>query len=447
MNNDKNIPSRFDVRLELSGRVLADCVRLGEIYGKEGIREMLQSGSGNSTSAIFVEKNRATIQLSDIHIDDLAIGRIAMAMYDYAFEYKLPAGSSLEDFCTGMDLVEDFIWNFQSEIYSLFLSDGYLMEDAGRAGWEALPTLCKHARARIRLDLGEGVFLDEVAMLARMSRRSVQNALIADGNQRLIASTTSPHQNIENETKYLIIENDEAKRWLKDRREYVPTKFVEISNIPEAHPVALTTLMELGRYISSRWKILEKSSESVADELGWSLDRVQYLKSLGDEPQHINPHDCEDLAKSLLVSKEWFTEQVMKLLFPSQINLILKPYTDSVLNSSPLPVMPMSSLLEGNPKLIGDKICSRLVFVLSDGAKVFPVKMKNRATKLLAFRVSAFGNTIEEAEEIEDEETMLDLVISKGYAVRMTDGLGGQKSLYKKEGRSVRAVYLDGHLI
>lgn len=81
-------------------------------------------------------------------------------------------------------------------------------------------------------------------------------------------------------------------------------------------------------------------------------------------------------------------------------------------------------------------------FVLTNGAEVFPVKMKRQDTGRIAFRISlggAGGNTVDASEET-DEATMATKVLHDGYAVRCTSLDGLTHGLYKKGHRSVREV-------
>lgn len=168
------------------------------------------------------------------------------------------------------------------------------------------------------------------------------------------------------------------------------------------------------------------------------------------EPHNIDPRDCEDLAKSLLVSASWFTEQVMRLLFPRQIALIMDPGTGVSMPSGNESSISDAKVLEEATEIGLDNVSTRLMCVLEDGTRLFPVKMKNRETNRVAFRVSAGGkgaNTLDASEEIDSEDEMIDLVVNRGFAVRMASAKSPAKSLYKLRARAVQAAYLDGNLL
>lgn len=66
------------------------------------------------------------------------------------------------------------------------------------------------------------------------------------------------------------------------------------------------------------------------------------------------------------------------------------------------------------------KICLRLKLHHESGDILYPVKVKNKDTGLVAFRVSRGGNTKQDSLEMEDEQSMLDYVLKQDYQVRAT---------------------------
>jgi hypothetical protein len=71
-------------------------------------------------------------------------------------------------------------------------------------------------------------------------------------------------------------------------------------------------------------------------------------------------------------------------------------------------------------KLNEQRNCMKLKMFHASGDLLHPVKVKNKDTGLLAFRVSPGGNKKEDSIEVEDEQSMLDYVVKKRYAVRAT---------------------------
>jgi hypothetical protein len=71
-------------------------------------------------------------------------------------------------------------------------------------------------------------------------------------------------------------------------------------------------------------------------------------------------------------------------------------------------------------KLNDNKICMKLKLFHESGDVLYPVKVKNKDTGVVAFRVSSGGNKKVDSIEVEDEQTMLDYVVKQKYAVRAT---------------------------
>ncbi len=64
------------------------------------------------------------------------------------------------------------------------------------------------------------------------------------------------------------------------------------------------------------------------------------------------------------------------------------------------------------------RLSMRLKLTHKSGEHLYPVKMKNRQTGKIAFRVSESGNKLTDCIEVECEQTMLDYVVKKGFSVR-----------------------------
>lgn len=87
---------------------------------------------------------------------------------------------------------------------------------------------------------------------------------------------------------------------------------------------------------------------------------------------------------------------------------------------------------------------SKLFYLLHKNSdKLYPVRMKNRDTGKICFRVSpggTGGNRKELSLEIECEHEMKNFVLRKGYAVRASTKDGTRKGLYKTEQRCIVSV-------
>lgn len=426
--------SREVVRMELAGRTLADLLRLKTIVGVEAAHRVLGLPIPAMPSYVEVSLGSSSFDLdiNDINVDQLYIGRVVMAMYGYAYEQRYPVGVPMYQLKAELEQVEDFALHLKSELIDLFMSDPVHMREANAAEWRALPDLYAMTAARLRLDMGEDLEIPEVALLANMAEKSVRNSVNATGEAQLrvlsIASTEW-------------VDNDEARRWLSQRRGFIPTHFEDMTAEARHHPESLSSLYELGSYIHKRWVALGKSPKLVHEELDWHQSRFDYLNAIAASPQKIDPKDCSDLARSLLVSESWFTTQVMRNLFPNQVELLFQREQHVELAPRNL------KTVAGN-----ERTCTRLRFVLHNGTELFPIRMKNRESGKVAFRLSkggAGGNTkgAEHAKEVEDENEMINLVCQEGMAIRLVSADGSRQGLYIKGGRSVSHVELDGEII
>ncbi len=86
---------------------------------------------------------------------------------------------------------------------------------------------------------------------------------------------------------------------------------------------------------------------------------------------------------------------------------------------------------------------SNLFYLLHQtGDRLYPVRMKNRKTGRVAFRVSDHGNTLADGLEIDDAETMYDYVVNKGFAVRAATLNRSRDGLFRPDQRSIRELVI-----
>lgn len=434
------------VRLELQGRLLCETQMVLQLFGLPAACRMIDkkiSHRGLVTEQQFIEsvfkKPDWMPGIDDIKIDELAITHLVEALYVYAFKHRQPLGLNTEDLGLELEHVELLVERTETEAASIYLRDDLLMGDAGDAGWNALPTLTRLARARQELDAGQPMSIKELALLANMTEKSVRATLKSE-----VPSSALTHEGE-------VLDNAHARDWLSNRRDFVATEFQTLTRTPGDHPTAIATLHDLGNYLCMRWNGLKKTPESLVNELAWSVDRIEYLNAIQAEPNLINPVDCEDLALSLLVDPRWFTEQVMRLKYPKQVERLLeRQAATQVTSAMPAPEIKSDSIDEIAQKLGRDKVSTRLLVVLHDGTQLLPVRMKRQGGNEYTFRLgdgSKGSNTLEGGLEVRDENEMIDLVVSHAHSVRMAGGRGGPKNLIKLGRRVVKAAYLDGKLI
>ncbi|MCK7494824.1 MAG: hypothetical protein MZW92_29715 [Comamonadaceae bacterium] len=227
----KNLPSLADIRTELRARLLADVMRLAGLFGERAFSLANKDDKPMGLVPLDLEnvlrRPDSHPRLDDIDLDALPVGLTVAAMYDYAFEARHPIGMSPDVFSADVELVEDFVLSFSSDQFDLFFADPLY---GGAAPSGALRTLCEHTWARLNLDTGRYVSIKEIALLADLNERSVRNMVSStDEQQRLRASDE-------------LVENSEARRWLRGKRGFKPTVFTDVSEVPGEHPEAIANL-------------------------------------------------------------------------------------------------------------------------------------------------------------------------------------------------------------
>lgn len=91
---------------------------------------------------------------------------------------------------------------------------------------------------------------------------------------------------------------------------------------------------------------------------------------------------------------------------------------------------------------MSERITRKLELVHSSGALLYPVRIENRDTGRIAFRLSKLGNTKGDSIEVEDAQVMIDKVLNENYMVRARTlepaSRGGIQGLYRLKERSIR---------
>ncbi len=238
----------------------------------------------------------------DVH--QFPIGQDIPVYHEYAFEARMPRGCNITNWGNeeAFEMLEESI-TAQDE-YSCLKTSSPLYE------------MIQMLKARRALDNGERLSIKQIAMLARMTEKSVSNALHASGDNRLKVAA------IKSDT---LVENHEALCWLKGRRSFRETTFPEFD---DQQPESLSHA-EISKYISEIVHLQygdehgEDYVARAAKQLGWE-NGEERLFAIMKNTSAIDPTDCEALANLIKVDAAWFTEQVMRALFPRQMELSLK---------------------------------------------------------------------------------------------------------------------------
>ncbi len=422
------IPTRQQVRDGLAVRIWADLKRVNTVIGPSALHTLL----GLAPSIETPDTLLPPLELAHFDIDRFELGRLTMALYDFAFDGVFPYSLSRQEFWAAFEHYEDFVVSLSSDVFITYLQDLQWAIQTDVFG--PLETLYKAAYARFQLEVAPDMngtpgylSLEDIALLGNVQLVSVRNALSAQGDERLNAMEHDREK----------VDAPEAKRWLMGRRHFKPTVFPVMSSMEDDHPDHLNSLYELGAYMNQRWSALEKTDMSaLLQELEWPVSRLDYLVCLCVSPHTLDMRDCPALAASLQVSESWFTAEAMRLIYPRQY--------ENLKNLMALPEPAMSQPLSAKKR---ERLSQRLVFEMRDGDQMFPVRMKNRETGEVNFRLSeggTGGNTKEKSIEIESEDEMIRMVVQEKMAVRLNNRTGTRFGLYRPDGHAVHRILLDG---
>jgi len=196
----------------------------------------------------------------DFNVHESPIGQHIPVYYEYAFEARMPRGCMLYD------------WGNEEGFKILEESISGSTEDSGNSASDPAYDLVQLVKARRALDKGDRLSIKQIALLARMTEKSVCNVLYANGTSRLKGASANVSDTL--------VEYHEALSWLKGRRSFRETSFPEFD---EQQPERLSHA-EIGRYIQERLNKLYGKLDSdyfnaAIKLLGWKND-IHHLQDI-----------------------------------------------------------------------------------------------------------------------------------------------------------------------
>lgn len=95
---------------------------------------------------------------------------------------------------------------------------------------------------------------------------------------------------------------------------------------------------------------------------------------------------------------------------------------------------------------MSDAFCRRFRLIHVCGDVLYPVRIKDRDTGELAFRIAKGGNTKDESISVQNEEEMIEKVLRQGFRVRARTekpvSRGGRAGLYAVDEQAIRSYEL-----
>ena len=302
---------------ELAGVYAGLAVLVNDCY-RQGAGNRMLGGSAESHPGVLIDA---------VDVTSTTIGKMLPIWHRYGYQGIVSVGFEPDDIQDADGPFEQLfallnVLRFDNHQFDWCLMGAGLHRSMAEKSH--LAELVKHVSARSGLDCGAEEFgVEELALLAGMTERSVRNATTADGDGRL-ALLPNGH-----------VSHEEAKRWLHGRRGFVPTQVRELPKEFEM-PDSLDDV-EIPVFVRRRLIALAKQKTSMnaghasgddewlmraSRESGLSVDRLQEVTEL---PLSIRPQECAGLAKALKVDTVWFNYQVMAALFPQQVDMLLNP--------------------------------------------------------------------------------------------------------------------------
>jgi hypothetical protein len=309
-------------------------------FGSIGVllNEMYRHGAGDRLFDI-PELHEPSCFSNHIDVSSTIIGRHLPIFYAYAYDgVVLPGHERTVDLSGGSsaEMLSDFVELFARQTYYMELA-----EDTAAGGADfvlgGLQDMIERMRARHWLDSEYSLSIAHLALLANMNERSVKNATSALGKSRLALNASGE------------VDHSVAIQWLSERagRGFTPTRRVQFPSEGAESEVQLDAI-EIPAFIADRlrarfgaealkawqrdidacsnytevqsagFRITEQAAELA------QLDRKE-IASATMYPLAIPPRNCGGLAKALGVDPTWFTLQVMRALYPQEMDMVLNP--------------------------------------------------------------------------------------------------------------------------
>ncbi len=322
MSEPSKIPTLAQIQKEVALYVLA----LGAL-----VNECVAVGAGCRMLGLPED---ASLQgaVAKFDASSIRMARHLPVYYEYAYEARVPAGH--ESTINPDDVLAELLCDFP---YSIGAKSDYLQLCLDVVGAEAgdtghLEEMVERWKARYALDHGQDLTTRQIAVLADMNERSVQNATLAKGAARLRIGQDG------------WVNNTEAKRWIEGRRGFKKTTF---RDLPKDSAVVGEQLSaaEIPAFVADR--ILHRFGNTQLDETiqhgvlsgGFETTIPEHVekaaKTAGldskvvaramQSPLSIEPKDCEPLARLMGIDPGWFTLQVMQALYPAAMSIVLNP--------------------------------------------------------------------------------------------------------------------------
>lgn len=293
-------PTLQDIKWELRHHLMALTMVIGDFFGAHAVAGVL--GVQDSDDSLLRTED----------ISHLALFSELEEAYDYAF-LGYEGHVFLDPY---FELLRDLLQMFERND---LLEVAYCDPDV-RAGIDytsgGLEKLVALGYARMNLDGTYPCSVDldakQIALLAGITERSVQNAFSLKGEARLIANRSS--------IGGYDVKAEEALRWLKDKKGFIPTR----PRVPLPDdlpwPTTISSLTELRVMLCQKATKMDQSIEALAEKAGKSHE---FISNKLSGVSQITFQDALPLAKALQIDPPTLLMQIMSLCHPDEARLLM----------------------------------------------------------------------------------------------------------------------------
>lgn len=291
-----------DCQEELRRYLISFAVTLNDLYGAHAFRSVMgEPGSFASDEEIMESVDMSRFELY-LRLPDA---------YDYAFKGKLGQLRPDSYFEVLADLLEvaDHRKNASVEV---------VWQDYFRDfGKDCLRHLLEIGTARDALDFGARLSAKDIALLAGITERSVQNAFSLKGAGRLKATRYG---------QISFVEVEDARQWLADKKGFIPTNKIQFADTDEL-PESLDSNAELRAFLTSRILKLHEEAPGQPQEtdlgeiLGIPATVAEDKLLYGTKPILLS--DACQFASRLNLDKKWLAKQILRINYPQEANVLL----------------------------------------------------------------------------------------------------------------------------
>ena len=177
--------------------------------------------------------------------------------------------------------------------------------------WGSLKLFVEMGEARAGLDEGNHMQAKEIALLAGITERSVQNAFSLKGAAQLKA---------EKRDGVSWVTAEEARRWLSDKKRFIPTSRIRF-NADEPIPEKLQSQAELRAFL------LPRITKMFGDDLGkisigLGMTEAEVADKLSGRST-IDLSDALGFARALNIESKWLASQILRINNPKEADILL----------------------------------------------------------------------------------------------------------------------------